>query len=110
MKHFNKIIIAISCFFMSCIMLESEDFQLSHDCKDFQKELIDSLNRLRIDGVHYIAIDEEQCLLTVKYEKEKVKTDFFLHYLADRKYDLQPELEVIEAPEDEGEDYILEFE
>ncbi len=91
-------------------MLESEDFQLADHCSDFQKELIDSLNNLKLEGVHYIAINEEQCLLTVKYEKEKVKPDFFLHYLSEREYDTPLRLETLEAPIDEEEGYILEFE
>jgi len=95
---------------ISCIKLESTEYQLSQECTHFSKDLSDSLTRMRMEGLHYINVDTIDCVLTIKYEKEKVKSDFFINYLINHKYYLPENLieENIEDSIDDNEMIIIE--
>jgi len=104
-KSLYPFLFFITSLFTSCTKLESTDFYLTENCQAYQKELTDSLTFLKMKGLHYISMDTDRCILTVKYENKKVSPDFFTHYLAERHYNLQ--LENIETFEN---DEVLEFE
>ncbi len=58
---------------VACKKLTSEEYALNNHCSTFSHALIDSLKQEKIAGLHYIFVDTTNCVLTVKFEKEKLK-------------------------------------